>query len=161
MAGTWLETFLGLTGKYVLSFIDKYYFYFIPVILAYGIFLAISSFNLKRLEKGLIKYILDRTDDILKENPDTGFISLTEKLDLPLERIIKRYSFFPFISDDSGLWVLKTNIANLRDLLLRDQRRILLVLNRKGIDFSQEKKRLRENLYLEVIHKISEIKRAR
>jgi hypothetical protein len=161
MAGTWLETFLGLTGKYVLSFIDKYYFYFIPVILVYGIFLALSSFNLKRLEKGLIRYILKRTDYILKENPDTGFISLLEKLELSLEDIIKRYSFFPFISNDSGFWVLRTNLANTRDLLLKDQRRILLLLNRKGVTFSQEKKRLRENLYLEVIHKISESKRTR
>lgn len=158
MATEWLETFLGLTGKYVLSFLDKYYFYFIPVIIVYGIFLTLCSINLKRIEKRLIMDIIGQTKKILKDNPTIGFINLLENLDISLEEIIKRASFFPFISSESALWPLKTKLANVRDLILYNDRRILLLLERKGIAFSEKDKRFRKNLYLEVIQKISESK---
>lgn len=156
MANTWLETFLGVTGKYVLSFLDKYYFYFIPVILAYGIFMTLSSFNLKRIEKRLIKNILSQARKITAKDPDIGFIGLTERLDISLFDIIAKSSFFPFISSESGLWPLRTNTSNVRDMILFSERRILLLLKRKGMDFSEYSLKPRENLYLEVIHKITD-----
>lgn len=155
MANTWLETFLGITGKHVLSFLDKYYFYLIPVILVYGIFMTLSSFNLKRIEKRLIKKILAQTKEITADDPGIGFIGLTERLDISLHDIIAESSFFPYISAESGLWPLKTNTSNVRDMILFSERRILLLLKRKGIDFSESSSKPRENLYLEVIHKIS------
>ena len=43
MTDIWLETFLGKIGKYILAFLSRYYYFIIPVVLIYGIFLTLKS----------------------------------------------------------------------------------------------------------------------
>ena len=55
MSNLWLDTFLGVIGRYIIIFIDNYYYFLVPPILVYGIFITLASFNLKRIERGAAK----------------------------------------------------------------------------------------------------------
>ena len=59
MSRIWLDVFLGNIGRYIVDFIINYYYFIIPPIIAYGIFLTISSYNLKRIEKSV--YVIELT----------------------------------------------------------------------------------------------------
>jgi len=155
MTNVWLEVFLGKIGKYIISFLSRYYYFIIPFVLIYGIFLAISSYNLKRIEKKVNLEILNQAKGILEKVPDINYVDLVERIKIPWEKIIKDYSFFPYISHESDLWVTRANLVNIRDIIMYNDRKIKLVLERNGINNFQEKSATRKNLYTEYIHRIS------
>jgi hypothetical protein len=155
MTNVWLEVFLGKIGKYIISFLSRYYYFIIPFVLIYGIFLAISSYNLKRIEKKVNLEILNQAKGILEKVPDISYVDLVERIKIPWEKIIKDYSFFPYISHESDLWVTRANLVNIRDIIMYNDRKIKLVLERNGINNFREKSATRKNLYTEYIHRIS------
>lgn len=155
MSNLWLDTFLGLIGRYIIIFIDKYYLYLVPVALAYGIFMTLSSFNLKRVEKGVSKEIIRQSKEVLKEKPNINYADLTMLVRIDWEKIIKKYSFFPFIAQESGLWVRLSSLANIRNQIMQNERKIHLTLERQGIVLLQERRLVRRNLYLDSFHHIS------
>ncbi len=155
MSNLWLDTFLGVIGRYIIIFIDKYYLYLVPVALAYGIFMTLSSFNLKRVEKGVSKEIIRQSKEVLKEKPNINYADLTMLVRIDWEKIIKKYSFFPFIAQESGLWVRLSSLANIRNQIMQNERKIHLTLERQGIVLLQERRLVRRNLYLDSFHHIS------
>jgi hypothetical protein len=155
MSGLWLEIFLGNVGKYIVLFIDNYYFYFVPVILVYGIFMTISSYNLKRMEKRVVAEIINQARTIINQSPSINFINLTDKINIDWEKIWGQYSFFPFISQESGLWVDRSNPINIRENIMHNDRKIHLVLERHGIKLQEDESGTRKNLYLEYIHRLT------
>jgi hypothetical protein len=155
MANTWLEIFLGKIGTYIYIFFSRYYFYIIPLIMAYGIFIALSSYNFRRIEKRVDLEILNQSKKILKEVPDINYIDLVERIKIPWKKMVKTYSFFPYISQESGLWVKKTDPLIIRDTIMQDEKKIRLVLERNGIYNFREKSLGPRNLYTESIHRIT------
>jgi len=155
MTNVWLEVFLGKIGKYIISFLSRYYYFIIPFVLAYGIFLAISSYNLKRIEKKVNLEILNQAKSIIEKAPDINYVDLVDRIEIPWEKIIKTYSFFPYISQESDLWVSRTGILNIRDIIMHNDKKIKLVLERNGINNFREKSTIHRNLYTEYIHRIT------
>jgi hypothetical protein len=155
MSNLWLEIFLGKVGKYIISFIDSYYIYLVPLILAYGIFMTISSYNLKRMEKRVVVEIVNQARNIITGNPTINYVNLIDGIEINWKEILKKYSFFPFISQESGLWVNKSNVYNVRENIMHNERKIHLVLERHGIRLLEENQDTRKNLYLEYIHRIT------
>jgi len=162
MSNLWLETFLGKVGKYIIMFVngDVKYFSNIPaililVVIIYGIFLAIASYNLKRIEKRVVREIVRQAKVIIGNNPDINYVNLINKIVIDWQELIKKYSFFPLISQESGLWVNKTNIVNVRENIMHDDRKIHLILGRYGIALLEDRRQVRRNLYLEYIHRIN------
>ena len=162
MSNLWLETFLGKVGKYIIMFIngDIKYFSSIPVILIilalmYGIFLAIASYNLKRIEKRVVREIIRQAKAIIEINPDINYINLINSIGIDWQRLIKKYSFFPLISQESGFWVNKTNVFNVRENILHNDRKIRLILERNGVALTEDRRQVRRNLYLEYIQRIN------
>jgi hypothetical protein len=125
------------------------------VTLIYGIFLAIASYNLKRIEKRVVREIVRHAKVIINNNPNINYINLINKIVIDWQELIKKYSFFPLISQESGLWVSKTNIVNVRETIMRNDRKIHLTLERHGIILLEDRRQLRRNLYLEYIHRIN------
>ena len=155
MANTWLEIFLGKVGKYIIIFFSRYYYLIIPFIIDYGFFMAISSYNFRRIEKKVDLEILNQARGILKGAPDINYIDLVDGIKIPWKKIIKDYSFFPYISQESGLWVRRVNMVVIRDIIMRDEKKIKLILERNGILNFQEKSAEPRNLYAESIHRIT------
>jgi hypothetical protein len=155
MSNLWLEIFLGKVGKYIIGFIDSYYIYLVPLILVYGIFMTISSYNLKRMEKRVVVEIVNQARNIITGNPTINYVDLIDGIEINWEEILKKYSFFPFISQESGLWVNKSNAYNVRENIMHNERKIHLVLDRHGIRLLEENQDIRKNLYLEYIHRIT------
>jgi len=155
MANLWLDTFLGKTGKYIIQFIDSYYFYIVPFILAYGIFLALASFNLKRIERRVIKEIIRQAKHLTKVNPNINYADLIYYINPNWETLIKKSSFFPYISTESGFWVNKTNMFNVRKIIMHDERKLRLVLERNKIILEEDRNQPRKNLYTEYFHRIT------
>lgn len=162
MSNLWLETFLGKVGKYIIMFVngDVRYFSSVPtilivIVLIYGIFLAIASYNLKRMEKRVVREIIRQAKVIIGNNPNINYINLINGIAIDWLELIKKYSFFPLISQESGLWVSKTNIFNVREIIMHDDRKMHLILERHGIILSEDRRQVRRNLYLEYIHRIN------
>ncbi len=155
MANMWLEIFLGKVGKYIIIFLTRYYYFIIPFIIAYGIFMALSSYNFKRIEKIVDREILNQSKKILKEVPDINYVDLVDRIEIPWKKIVKTYSFLPYISLESGLWVRKIDAVLIRDTIMQDEKKIRLVLERNGIYNFQEKSIEPRNLYIENIHRIT------
>ena len=162
MSNLWLETFLGKIGKYIIMFVngDVKYFSNIPAILIlvtliYGIFMALSSYNLKRIEKRVVREIVRQAKVIIGTNPNINYTNLINNIVIDWQKLIKKYSFFPLISQESGLWVNKTNIVNVRENIMSDDRKIHLILGRYGIVLLEDRREVRRNLYLEYIHRIN------
>jgi hypothetical protein len=124
----------------------------------YGIFLAISSYNLKRIEKRVNREIVRQAKNFIKENPGTNYIDLIDKITIPWEEFIKRYSFFPYISEESDLWVSKISIINVRNIVMDNQAKIRLILERSGIHLHGDRPDVRENLYTEQMHRLTKKK---
>ncbi len=154
MANIWLDTFLGETGRFLIRFIDSYYYYFIPFIIIYGIFLTLASYNLKRIEKRVTNEVIQQARSILKENPHISYPDLIERIDINWEDTMKQYSFFPYISMESGLWVSRASIFNARSLIMHNDRKIHLTLEQNGIVLIEDQKETRRNLYTEYFHRI-------
>ena len=83
MANTWLEIFLGKAGKYIIIFFSNYYPFIIPLIIAYGIFMALSSYNFKRIEKKVDLEIMNQSKKVLKKVPDINYVGLVERIKIP------------------------------------------------------------------------------
>jgi len=149
MTNIWLETFLGKIGKYIARFMSEYLYYIIPVVLAYGIFLAISSYNLKRIGKKADTWIIKKAKGILKKNPSISNMDLVGEINIPWKKIIKENSFFPYVSRQLDLWVGKTSLLNIKSMVMHDDMRIRLVLKRNGIVNFEEKSGAKKNLYME------------
>jgi len=155
MSEVWLKTFLGDIGKYIVIFLNNYYFYIVIIIIAYGLFMAVSSFNLKRMEKKVYLEIINQSKEILKDNPHINYIDLVGNIKIDWENIIRKYSFFPCITQESSLWVSRTSVFNIRETIIGNERKIRLILERKGIILKEKNSGIRENLYLDYIHKIT------
>jgi hypothetical protein len=155
MSNLWLDTFLGVIGRYIIIFIDNYYVYLVPVILTYGVFITLSSFNLKRIEKRVAGEIVRQSKEILKEKPNINYIDLTTLIQIDWNKIIKKYSFFPFIAQESGLWVRFSRLVNIRNQIMQNERKIHLTLERHGILLFGERRLARRNLYLDSFHHMS------
>ena len=155
MTNIWLEAFLGKTGKYIIIFLSRYYYFIIPVIIIYGIFLTLSSYNLKRIEKKVNLEIFNQAKNIIEKNPEIGYIDLEDRIKIPWEKIIKTCSFFPYIPREADLWVSKNSLFNVKKLIMNDNKKIRTVLERSGINNFREKSNIRKNLYMEYIHRIT------
>lgn len=154
MSKIWLELFLGKIGSYIINFISKYYIWIIPFIFIYGIFLGLASYNLRRIEKKVNYEIINQTRYLLRRNPKANFISVVENIVLNWNDIIKLYSFFPFVSNEFDLWVTKASAFKVRELIMGDENKIRLVLERHNIFFEDDKRGIRKNLYLKSNKKI-------
>jgi len=154
MSKIWLELFLGKIGSYIINFISKYYIWIIPFIFIYGIFFGLASYNLRRIEKKVNYEIINQTRYLLRRNPKANFISVVENIVLNWNDIIKLYSFFPFVSNEFDLWVTKASAFKVRELIMWDENRIRLVLERHNIFFEDDKRGIRKNLYLKSNKKI-------
>ena len=67
MFKTWVEIFLGKIGNYIINFIADYYYFIIPPIIIYGIFLTLSSYNFKRIEKRVNRIIIEQARAIIEK----------------------------------------------------------------------------------------------
>ena len=155
MSNLWLEIFLGKIGKYISIFISRYFYFIIPFVLAYGVFLALSSYNLKRIEKKANLEILNQAKNVLKKSPDINYVELVDRINIPWKKIIKTCSFFPYISQESDLWVSRTNLAQVRDIIMHNGKKIKLILERNGINKFSKKSTEPRNLYTEYIQRIT------
>lgn len=155
MTDIWVEAFLGKIGKYVISFLSRYYYFIIPVILIYGIFLTLSSYNLKRIEKKVNSEVVNQAKNIIEENPHIGYLDLADKIEIPWEKIIENCSFFPYISGETDLWVARTGLSNVKKIIMYDDKKTRAVLERNGINNFREESNIRKNLYTEYIHRIT------
>lgn len=127
----------------------------VPVVLIYGIFLALSSYNLKRIEKRTGQEVFKQAKSILEETPKISYLDLADKIQIPWDEVIKSCSFFPYVSRETDLWVSRTNLFNVRKIIMLDDSRIKTILERKGIDNFREKSAIRKNLYLEQTHRVT------
>ncbi len=154
MSKIWLEFFLGKIGSYLIDFFAKYYIWIIPFIFAYGIFMGLASYNLRRIEKKINYEIIHQTKYLLRRNPKANFVSVVENIVINWEEIVKLYSFFPYVANEFDLWVAHTSPARVRALVMEDENRIRLILERQNIFFERDKGNVRKNLYLDYTGKI-------
>jgi len=154
MASVWLDAFLGKTGNFIIKFIDTYYYYFVPIIIIYGIFLTLASYNLKRIEKNVSSEIILQARGILKQNPDVSYPDLIERIKINWEETLRKNSFFPYIAMESGLWVSKVSAYNARSIIMHNDRKIHLTLERNGIVLIEDRMATRRNLYTEYFHRM-------
>jgi hypothetical protein len=155
MFKTWVEIFLGKIGKYIIDFITSYYYFIIPPIIAYGIFLTLASFNLKRIEKSVNQVIIDQARVIMAREKRISYVELKDRINIGWDRIIRQRSFFPYVSQESDLWVSRTSRENVRDIIMHNDAKIRLVLERNGVFLISRRPDVRENLYTEFIHRIT------
>lgn len=155
MYKTWIEIFLGRIGQYMIDFITSYYYFIIPFIIAYGIFLTLASYNLKRMEKHVNGIIIEQAREMMKEEDRISFIELVDRIQISWDKIIRNYSFLPYISQESDLWVCRTTGENVRNIIMRDNSRIRMVLERNGIFLLSREPEVRKNLYKEFIHRLT------
>jgi len=154
MSSVWIELFLGKIGKYIIDFFAKYYIWFIPVIFIYGIFMLLSSYNLRRMEKKVTSDILKQAKYLIRKNPKINFISLVENIVINWDEVVKLYSFFPFIANEFDLWVVRTSSKSLRSFVFRDENKIKIILERNNIFFDDSTATEHKNLYLDFTKRI-------
>lgn len=155
MFKTWVEIFLGRIGKYIIDFIADYYYFIIPPIIAYGIFLTLSSYNFKRIEKSVNRIIIDQARAIIAEEEKISYTDLVDRIAINWDRVIRQSSFFPFFSQESDLWVSRTSRENVRDTIMQDYEKIRLVLERNGVFLLGRRPDVRKNLYRESIYRVT------
>jgi hypothetical protein len=155
MFRTWVDIFLGNIGRYIIDFIANYYYFIIPPVIIYGIFLTISSFNFKRIERAVNNIIVKQSKAVIERNREISYVNLVEKIEIDWERIIKEKSFFPYISQESDLWVSRVSKENVRDLIMHNDFRIRLVLERSCIYIIGQQPEIKRNLYMEYIHRLT------
>jgi hypothetical protein len=133
MAGIWLDIFLGKIGKYIVLFIDRYWLFILPVVIIYGIFLTIASINLKRIEAKVLKEILRQGSVLLGRGYQLNYVQIVDSIKIDWDKFIKTYSFFPYIASHQNLWVSKTNIFTVRDIILSEKTKIIEILSSHGL----------------------------
>ncbi|MCG9480015.1 MAG: hypothetical protein K9H14_07405 [Actinomycetia bacterium] len=156
MSKVWLDAFLGRIGNYILDFIQDYYLVIVPLLAVYGIFLAISAYNFKRIEKRVNQEIILQAKKIIDEAPGISYISLVEKVKIPWVDIVYRYSFFPYVSQEADLWASRTMVQTVRKMIMANNNKIKLVLRRAGIAFVDTDQEIRKNIYLDYIQRITQ-----
>ena len=155
MSRVWLEAFLGKIGIYTLNIIQEYYVFIVPVIALYGIFLAIATYNFKRIEKQIDLEIVAQSKKIISKMPGISYVSLVEKIEIPWDDIVYKYSFFPYISQEADFWVSRAYSATIRKLILSNNNKIKFILRRNGITFTEDEQGIRKNIYLDYIQRIT------
>ena len=155
MFKTWVEIFLGKIGKYIIDFIASYYYYIIPPIIIYGIFLTLASYNLKRIEKNVNRIIVEQAKKVISREEKISYVELVDRINISWDKIIRKSSFFPYISQEADLWVSRTSRENVRDIIMQDDAKIRLVLERNGVFLISRQPEVRKNLYTESIHRIT------
>jgi hypothetical protein len=155
MFKTWIEIFLGKIGQYIIDFIVNYYYFIIPPIIAYGIFMALSSYNLKRIEKNANKVIIQQAKKVMSGKDRMRYVELVEHINIPWLKIIRQSSFFPYISQESDLWVSRTTFENVRDIIMQNDAKIRLILERNGLFLLSRQPDVKMNLYTEFIHRVT------
>ncbi|MGM0366513.1 MAG: hypothetical protein ACQEP5_08260 [Actinomycetota bacterium] len=158
MARFWLETFLGRIGNYILDFLQGYYFYIVPILALYGIFLAISSFNFKRIERKIDAEIVRQAEGIIARMPGISYVTLVEKINIPWVDIVYEYSFFPYVSQEADLWVQRTLASTVRKMIMQNNNKIKFILARNGILLEDEDKGIRKNVYLDYVQRLTKRK---
>jgi hypothetical protein len=155
MSKTWVEIFLGNIGKYIIDLIASYYYFIIPPVILYGIFLTISSYNLKRIEKSVNQKIIEQARTIIARDKEINYVDLVDGITIDWDRIIKERSLFPYVSQESDLWVSRASRENIRDIIMHNDAKIRLVLERNRIFIIGSEPEIRENLYTEFIHRVT------
>ena len=155
MYKTWVEIFLGKIGRYIIDFIASYYYFIIAPIILYGIFLTLASYNLKKMEKNVNKTIIEQAKKVMAGEDRISYVELVERIDIDWSRIIRQSSFFPYISQDSDLWVSRVSRETVRDIIMHNDAKIRLVLERNGVFLISSMPDVRKNLYTEFIHRIT------
>lgn len=155
MCKTWVEIFLGNIGKYIIDLIASYYYFIIPPVILYGIFLTISSYNLKRIEKSVNQKIIEQARTIIARDKEINYVNLVDGITIDWDRIIKERSLFPYVSQESDLWVSRASRENIRDIIMHNDAKIRLVLERNRIFIIGSEPEIRENLYTEFIHRVT------
>ena len=155
MFKTWVEIFLGNIGKYIIDLIASYYYFIIPPVILYGIFLTISSCNLKRIEKSVNQKIIEQARIIIARDKGINYVDLVDRIIIDWDRIIKERLLFPYISQESDLWVSRASRENIRDIIMHNDAKIRLVLERNRIYIIGSEPEIRKNLYTEFIHRIT------
>jgi len=158
MSRFWLDTFLGKIGNYILYFLQSYYFYIVPLLALYGIFLAIASYNFKRIERKIDSEIVSQASKIIAKMPGISYVSLVEKIKIPWVDTVYKYSFFPYVSQEADLWVSRTLPSTVRKMIMQNNNKIKFILRRNGIFFEDENKRVRKNIYLDYIQRLTKPK---
>lgn len=158
MSRFWLETFLGRIGDYILFFFQNYYFYIVALLVIYGIFMAISSYNFKRIERKIDEEMVTQAKQILDRHPGISYVSLAEEINIPWVEIVYQRSFFPYVSREADLWVQRTLANTVRKMIMENSNKLKSVLVRKGIFFEEGDEEARSNLYLDYIHRITKRK---
>ncbi len=133
MESIWLKVFLGKTGQVIIWFVDKYYLFLLPLVFIYGIFITLSSLNLKRIRKNVFLEIIIQAIDAIKSDFNISNLQILDKINIDWEKFINRYSFFPFITSSNNLWVCKINIINVREAILPDKNKIFEILEENGL----------------------------
>ncbi len=154
MSRIWVELFLGKIGKYVIDFFSRYYIWFIPLIILYGFFMALSSYNLRRMEKKIANDIIKQAKYLIRRNPEINFISLVENIVINWEEIVRSYSYFPFIANEFDLWVVRTSPKALRAFIFGDENKMRIILERNNIYFKESPGSVRKNLYTDLTRRI-------
>ncbi|MBN2072996.1 MAG: hypothetical protein JW770_03510 [Actinobacteria bacterium] len=155
MSKMWLEVFLGKIGTYIIGFIADYYYFIIAPVIVYGIFMTISSYNLRRMEKAVNGEIIRQARAILKDDPGINYVGMVDGIAIDWKKMIKKYSFFPFVSRESDLWVCRTGEASVRNIIMHDNSKIRLVLGRNGIHFAGDSAESGKNFYTVFINRIT------
>ena len=155
MFQTWMEIFLGKIGKYLIDFIASYYYFIIPPVVLYGIFLTISSYNLKRIEKTVNRRIIEQAKTIIARNREINYVDLAYQINIDWDTIIQKRSHFPFVSQESDMWVSRASKENVREIIMQNDAKIRTVLERNKIFVSSPEQRTRKNLYTDFVHKVS------
>jgi hypothetical protein len=82
-------------------------------------------------------------------------VELVDHINISWDKIIRQSSFFPYISQESDLWVSRTSIENVRDTIMQNSEKIRLVLERNGLVLLTPQPDVKMNLYTEFIHRIT------
>ena len=155
MFETWIEIFLGKIGQYIIDFIVNYYYFILPPIIVYGIFMTLASYNLKRIEKNTNRVIIQQAKKVMSGKDRMSYVELVDHIDIPWIKIIRQSSFFPYISQESDLWVSRTTFENVRDTIMQNDTKIRLILERDGLFLLTRQPDVKINLYTEFIHRIT------
>ena len=155
MFETWIEIFLGKIGQYIIDFIVNYYYFIIPPIIVYGVFMTLASYNLKRIEKNANRAKIKQANKVMPGKDKMSYIELVDHIKIPWEKLIRQSSFFPYISQESDLWVSRTTLKNVRDTIMQNDAKIRLILERNGLFLLTRQPDVKINLYTEFIHRIT------
>ncbi len=148
--------FLGEIGDYVLYFLQSFYFYIVGILILYGIFLALSTYNFKRIERRINIEIVNQAKKVFARKPGISYVSLVEEIDIPWIKLVYQRSFFPYVSQDADLWVKRTVASTIRKMIIVNNNKIKSILAKNGILFDEKEDEARENIYLDYVQRLTD-----